>query len=120
MKNGTIFYLKTGVKFSKAADANPDPDPRIRTHKQSFKTQNAYNSGSKHDMDPRIGLKVMRMDPELDSQIWIQEFLCGPRFVRYGSPPPDPIELQTIFMCEGYNLMHLVDTKYHILNFHGK
>jgi hypothetical protein len=34
--------------------------------------------------------------------------------------PPDPIEPQTIFMCEGYNFKAFGDTKYHILNFMDK
>jgi hypothetical protein len=38
------------------------------------------------------------------------------RTVRYGSPPPDPVGLQTIFMCE----RHLVDPEYHILSFPRK
>ncbi len=74
------FILKNWCKnFSKAADVNPDPD--------SFTSRNAYNSRSKRDMDLRIGLKVMRMDPEPDFQNRIQEFLCGPqiRTVRFPS-----------------------------------
>ncbi len=74
-----ILFNNWCKNFSRAADANPDPDPRMRTHKQSFKKLNAYNSGSKRDMDPRIELEVMRMDPEPDFQIRIQEFLCGPQ-----------------------------------------
>ncbi len=44
------------------------------------------------------------------------------RNVPYGSPPPDLIELQIVFMCEGYNFKasggH--EILYHILNFCGK
>jgi hypothetical protein len=61
----------------------------------------------------------MQIGTDPDSQIQIQEFfmqtLDSHRIptVRYGSPPLDPVGLQTIYMCERYlNLRHLVDPKY--------
>ncbi len=97
-------------------DANPDPDLRIQTRQKFIKMS---GSGSRQDPDPRIGLKVMQIGTDPDSGIQIQEFFMRTpdshriRTVWYGSPPPDPVGLQTIFMCERYlNLRHLVDPKY--------
>jgi hypothetical protein len=46
---------------------------------------------------------------DLDSRIFMRTpDLHRIRTTRYGSPPLDPIEPQTIFMCEGYNLRHLL------------
>ncbi len=46
--------------------------------------QNANNSGSGRGTDPRSIPKVMRMQMDSDSWIWIQDFLCGPQ-IRIGS-----------------------------------
>jgi hypothetical protein len=66
----------------------------MRTRQKSIKTRNANIFGSGRDLDPRIGLKIMRMDPDSDSRIRIQEFLCGPQ-IRIGSVPyrTDPLLL---------------------------
>ncbi len=57
---------------------NPDLDPRIQTHQTFIKPHNGNNSRSRLDPDPRIALKVMRMHPDLDSQIFILKASGGP------------------------------------------
>jgi hypothetical protein len=92
-------------------------DPQIRTRQKFIKTRNAYNSGFGGDLDLRSALKSNVDEygfrfPSSDSRIFMRTpDSHGIRTIRYGSPPPDPVELQTIFMCEGYNLRHLLDSK---------
>ena len=95
----------------------PGPDPWIRTRQKSSNTQNAYKSGYGCGPDPRIELKVMRIGPDSDSRIRIQEFLCGPQ-IRIGSVPYGTVPLLQIqlgckhFLCKGtYQLGHLVEAR---------
>ncbi len=109
MKNGAnllIFYQKTVVKnFLKLLNETRKRDRILG----SGPVKNPWSLTCKiHDPDLRTGLKVMWIGPDPDSRIRIQEFLCGPQ-IRIGSVPyrMDPL-LRTIFMCEEYNLRHLV------------
>ncbi len=86
------YFIKTVARnLFRAAewDAKLGPDPWIRTRQKSSNTQNAYKSGC--GPDPQIESKVMRIGPDSDSQIRIQEFLCWPQIrigsVTYGTDP---------------------------------
>ncbi len=79
--------------------------------------QNANNSGSWFGPDLRIIPIAMGMHMDSDSQVRIQEFLCGPQIrigsVLYGTVPLLQIQLGCKhFLCKGtYHLGHLVEAQ---------